>query len=294
MRPTRLIAAAATCALAAAALAQIGPVTVTPMATPFTLGGLELAALRDAANVAPNDAKVFGIDAGVPAVDAVLAAAGVPTGQISLSVSALLVRTPGHVVLIDTGYGSPRGILLASLAAAGIKPEQVTDVLISHGHSDHVGGLVSADGTSVFAKAKVRMAAAEWESIQAQPANARLVTAIAAQVKPFAPGAVVLPGIASVDLNGHTLGHSGYRVTSTGKNLLAIGDMAHSYVISLAKPDWAMGYDRDRKLGAERRRTVLGQLADSGNLVFSPHFPYPGTGHVVRAGDGFAWKPGMA
>ena len=294
MRPTRLIAAAATCALAAAALAQIGPVTVTPMATPFTLGGLELAALRDAANVAPNDAKVFGIDAGVPAVDAVLAAAGVPTGQISLSVSALLVRTPGHVVLIDTGYGSPRGILLASLAAAGIKPEQVTDVLISHGHSDHVGGLVSADGTSVFAKAKVRMAAAEWESIQAQPANARLVTAIAAQVKPFAPGAVVLPGIASVDLNGHTPGHSGYRVTSTGKNLLAIGDMAHSYVISLAKPDWAMGYDRDRKLGAERRRTVLGQLADSGDLVFSPHFPYPGTGHVVRAGDGFAWKPGMA
>jgi glyoxylase-like metal-dependent hydrolase (beta-lactamase superfamily II) len=294
MRPTRLIAAAAAFALAAAALAQIGPVTVTPMATPFTLGELKLAALRDAANIAPNDGKVFGIDAGVPAVDAVLAAAGVPTGQISLSVSALLVRMPGHVVLIDTGYGSPRGILLASLAAAGIKPEQITDVLISHGHSDHVGGLVSADGTSVFAKAKVRMAAAEWESIQAQPANARLVTAIAAQVKPFAPGAVVLPGIASVDLNGHTPGHSGYRVTSTGKNLLAIGDMAHSYVISLAKPDWAMGYDRDRKLGAERRRTVLGQLADSGDLVFSPHFPYPGTGHVVRAGDGFAWKPGMA
>jgi glyoxylase-like metal-dependent hydrolase (beta-lactamase superfamily II) len=294
MRPFTLLAAAATCALAVAAVAQIGPVTVTAAATPFKLGSLKLAALRDAGNIAPNDAKVFGIDVGPAAVDTVLAAAGVPTGQISLSVSALLVRTPGHVVLIDTGYGAPRGILLASLAAAKVTPAEVTDVLISHGHSDHVGGLVGADGKPVFVKASVRMAAAEWASIQAQPTNAKLVAAISAQVKPFEAGAAVLPGITSVDLNGHTPGHSGYRVESKGKRLLAIGDMAHSYIISLAKPDWAMGYDRDRKLGAERRRSVLGQLADSGDLVFSPHFPYPGTGHVVRAGDGFAWKPGMA
>jgi glyoxylase-like metal-dependent hydrolase (beta-lactamase superfamily II) len=294
MRPFTLLAAAATCALAVAAVAQIGPVAVAATATPFKLGSLKLAALRDAAANAPNDAKVFGIDVGIEAVDKVLAAAGVPTGQISLSVSALLVRTPGHVVLIDTGYGAPRGILLASLAAAKVKPDQVTDVLISHGHGDHVGGLMNADGKPVFAKASVRMAAAEWASIQAQPTNAKLVAAISAQVKPFEAGAAVLPGITSVDLNGHTPGHSGYRVESKGKRLLAIGDMAHSYIISLAKPDWAMGYDRDRKLGAERRRSVLGQLADSGDLVFSPHFPYPGTGHVVRAGDGFAWKPGMA
>lgn len=294
MRPFTLLAATATCVLAVAAVAQIGPVAVTATATPFKLGALQLAALRDAAANAPNDAKVFGIDVGIEAVDKVLAAAGAPTGQISLSVSALLVRTPGHVVLIDTGYGAPRGILLASLAAAKVTPAEVTDVLISHGHGDHVGGLINADGKPVFAKATVRMAAAEWASIQAQPANAKLVAAITAQVKPFEAGAVVLPGITSVDLNGHTPGHSGYRVESKGKRLLAIGDMAHSYIISLAKPDWAMGYDRDRKLGAERRRTVLGQLADSGDLVFSPHFPYPGTGHVVRAGDGFAWKPGMA
>ena len=274
MRPITLFAAAATCALAVATMAQVGPVTVTAAATPFTLGKLKLAALRDAANIAPNDAKVFGIDVGPEAVDTVLAAAGVPTGQISLSVSALLVRTPGHVVLIDTGYGAPRGILLASLAEAKVRPDQITDVLISYGHGDHVGGLVSTDGKPVFANASVRMAAAEWASLQSQPANAKLVAAITAQVRPFEAGAALLPGITAVDLNGHTPGHS--------------------YIVSLAKPDWAMGYDRDRKLGAERRRTVLGQLADSGDLVFSPHFPYPGTGHVVRIGDGFAWKPGMA
>ena len=212
MRPFTLLVAAATCTLAVAAVAQIGPVTVTPAATAFKLGTLKLATLRDAANIAPNDAKVFGVDVGPAAVDAVLAAAGVPTGQISLSVTALLVRTPGHVVLIDTGYGAPRGILLASLAAARVKPDQVTDVLISHGHGDHVGGLMNAEGKPVFAKARVRMAAAEWASIQSQPANAKLVAAIGAQVRPFEAGAAVLPGITSVDLNGHTPGHSGYRV----------------------------------------------------------------------------------
>lgn len=292
MRPIALFAAAAALAIGVGALAQIGPVTVAPDAVPFRLGDFRLASLRDAGNIAPNDAKVFGVDVGPEAVDKVLAAAGVPTGQISLSVNSLLVRTPGHVVLIDTGYGAPRGIMLASLATAGVTPDKVTDVLISHGHGDHVGGLVTADGKPVFANAAVRMAAAEWASIKDQPNNAKLVAAITPQVKPFEPGAVVVPGITSVDLSGHTPGHSGYRIASNGKRMIAIGDSAHSYIVSLAKPDWAMGYDRDRKLGAERRRALLSGLADSGELVFSPHFPYPGTGHVVRAGEGFAWKPG--
>ncbi|MBC7522174.1 MAG: MBL fold metallo-hydrolase [Sandarakinorhabdus sp.] len=293
MRPIAVFAAAAAVAIAGAAIAQIGPVEVVPDAVPFRLGEFRVASLRDAGNIAPNDAKVFGIDVGPQAVDAVLAAAGAPTGQISLSVSALLVRMPGHVVLIDTGYGAPRGLMLASLATAGVTPDKVTDILITHGHGDHVGGLMAADGKPVFANAAVRMAAAEWASIKEQPNNAKLVGAITPQVKVFEPGAVVVPGITAVDLSGHTPGHSGYRIASSGKHMLAIGDSAHSFIISLAKPDWAMGYDKDRKLGAERRRALLTSLADSGELVFSPHFPYPGTGHVVRAGDGFTWKPGV-
>ena len=279
--------------LAVPALAQIGPVTVVPETTDFRIGKLKLTALRDAAANAPNDAKVFGVDAGVAAVDKVLAEAGAAPGQISLSVNVLLVRLPGHVVLVDTGYGAPRGIMLASLAKAGVNPDAITDVLISHGHGDHVGGLVGADGKPVFAKARVHMAAAEWQSITATPANVRLVTAIKDQVAPFAPGAVVLPGVTSVDLHGHTPGHSGYEIVSGKARLLAIGDSAHSYVVSLARPDWVMGYDKDAKVGAQARRAVLTRLADAGETVFSPHFPYPGVGKVIRAGDGFKWQPGL-
>jgi glyoxylase-like metal-dependent hydrolase (beta-lactamase superfamily II) len=287
----RRLALLATLSLSTAALAQVGPVTVEPQATPVKLGGLTLVSLRDAANISANNGNVFGVDQGIEAVDKLLAAAGAPTGQLSLSVNTLLVRLPGRVIMIDTGYGDPRGLARASLAKAGITPDQVTDVLISHGHGDHVGGLLLADGTPAFPKATVRMAAAEWASLKETPANAKLVASIAPQVQPFEPGATLAPGIVSVDLNGHTPGHSGYRITSKGKSLLAIGDMAHSYIVSLAKPQWAMGFDRDRPLAASRRTAVLGALAESGEMVFAPHFPYPGTGHVVRAGDGFTWKP---
>lgn len=288
MRPLAFLAILS---LGAAAFAQTGPVAVTPSATPFKLGSLSLVSLRDAGNILPNDGKVFGIENGTEAVDKVLAAAGAPAGQISLSVSALLVRLPGRLILIDTGYGAPRGILLESLAKAGVKPGDVTDVLISHGHGDHVGGLLGADGTPAFPAAAIRLSTAEWANIQAAPANAKLVAAITPQVKPFEPGAVLAPGITAVDLTGHTPGHSGYRITSRGKSLLAIGDTAHSYIVSLAQPEWAVGYDRDPKAGAARRTATLTALADSGEMVFSPHFPYPGTGHVVRSGTGFAWRP---
>ncbi len=289
----RAFALFAAFAIAAPALAQLGPLPVVPETTDFRLGKLPMTALRDAAANAPNDAKVFGVDAGVAAVDKVLTAAGAPAGQISLSVNVLLVRTPGHVVLVDTGYGAPRGILLASLAKAGVAPADITDILISHGHGDHVGGLVDAAGAPVFAKAIVHMSAPEWTAIKAAPANAKLVAGIGSQVLAFAPGAKLLPGIASVDLHGHTPGHSGYEITSGRGKLLAIGDSAHSYIVSLARPGWVMGYDKDASVGAANRQALFTRLAASGETVFSPHFPYPGVGHVVRAGDGFAWQPGL-
>lgn len=278
-------------ALTIPAAAEVGPVAVQPEVTPFKLGKLDLLALRDAAQNAPNDNKIFGIDQSPAAVDAVLVAAGAPTGQIALSVNVLLVKTGGHLVLIDTGYGAPRGIFAASLAKAGIAPIAITDILITHGHGDHVGGLANAEGGSNYSKAVIHIAAKEWEAIKAAPANARLVTAIGAQVQTFEPGATVAPGITAVAIDGHTPGHSGYRVSSAGKSLLAIGDSAHSYVISLAKPGWAMGFDRDRVLGAASRITMLADAAKSGELLFSPHFPYPGLGQPAVKGDGFVWVP---
>lgn len=286
----RLTLAAAIAVIPIVALAA--PEPVAPAATSFTVGAYRLAALADARNVVPNDGTVFGHDQTPEAVATVLRAAGLPTDRVTLSVDVLLVRMPGHVVLIDTGLGPKAGgAMLRSLAKAGVMPAQVTDVLITHSHGDHVGGLLDAEGKLAFPRATVRLASAEWAAMQARPQAAALVAAITPKVAAFTPGAAILPGITPVAISGHTPGHVGYRIVSQGKQLLDIGDTAHSSIVSLAKPGWAIGFDGDKPQGMAARRATLAGLARSGERVWAPHFPYPGLGTVKASGDGYSFVP---
>jgi glyoxylase-like metal-dependent hydrolase (beta-lactamase superfamily II) len=271
--------------------AQQGP---TGAAQPFKLGALDLVALRDADFALPNDAKTFGVDAGSAAVAEVLRSANRPTDKITVSIDALLVKTHGRRVLIDTGLGNPSASgLILSLKLAGVAPDQITDVLITHTHGDHVGGLVTADHKPAFPNAKVRMSAKEWAWMQSQAGAKTISAVIAPQVETFEPGQVVAPGIRSVAIEGHTPGHVGYEIVSGRARLLDIGDTAHSSVVSLAKPDWIMGFDSDPAVAKASRRATLTRLAKSHELIFAPHFPFPGVGRVEAAGDGFVWRPGL-
>jgi glyoxylase-like metal-dependent hydrolase (beta-lactamase superfamily II) len=101
-------------------------------------------------------------------------------------VDALLVKAPKRVILIDTGVG---GALQQSLAQAGTKPEEVTDILITHSHPDHMGGLVK-DGKLAFPKATIRMSSAEWAFAKKNAQLANIVKVIDGNVKTFKPGGV--------------------------------------------------------------------------------------------------------
>jgi glyoxylase-like metal-dependent hydrolase (beta-lactamase superfamily II) len=279
-------------ALLAAGCARGGPVVAYPEAITFRVGAVQLTALRDARFSTPNDAHTFGLEVGPDAVAGVLNTAGAPTDHIVLSVDALLVRLPGRIVLIDTGLGAgAHGVLLASLAKAGVAPADITDVLITHSHGDHVGGLANA-GVLVFPNATIRMSAREWTWMQTQ-GGGRLAGIVAGKVATFAPGAEVVAGITAVAIDGHTPGHVGYEIVSGRDHLLDIGDTAHSSIISLARPDWAMGFDNDKAQGRASRVATLTRLAKSHELIFAPHFPFPGVGRIEAAGAGFRWAPGL-
>jgi glyoxylase-like metal-dependent hydrolase (beta-lactamase superfamily II) len=269
-----------------------GPMAVPAAAQSFKLGPLQLIALRDGQIVLHNDGKTFGSEADVATVGNLLKASSLPDDRVTLSVNALLVRAGKRVILIDSGLGpAVHGALMASLGAAGVAPNEVTDVLITHSHFDHVSGLAGADGKLAFPKAVIRMSTAEWAWMKSQPDSATLVKVIDGHVQTFTPGEAIAPGVTSVALNGHTPGHVGYEITSGKQSLLDIGDMAHSFLISLKKPEWAMQFDSDKATAMATRKATFARLAKSHELVFAPHFPYPGVGRVVAQGDAYAWAP---
>jgi glyoxylase-like metal-dependent hydrolase (beta-lactamase superfamily II) len=282
----------ALCVSADAFAADTGPQPARPAAETFILGEFSITSLRDAVNVVPNDGSVFGVDVGPQVVAEALARAGQTQGTVTLSVDALLARRGGEVILIDAGLGPPiPGALTGSLSLAGVAPEEVTAILITHVHSDHVGGLITEDGRPAFRHAVIKISESDWEWLRKQPSMAELSGVIAPQVKTFKPGQDVVAGIKSVSIPGHTPGHVGYMISSQGQTLLDAGDTFHSSIVSLAEPDWTMGYDADPVAGRESRRKLLTQLARDHQLVFAPHFPYPGFGWIVPKDDHFEWLP---
>jgi len=292
MKSLRISILAMSLAAAPAWASDMGPQPVPAAAETFTLGEFRITSLRDAVNVVPNDGSVFGADIGPKAVAEVLSKAGQQTDAIELSVDALLVRKGSEAIVIDTGLGPAiPGSLVASLRIAGASPDEVSTVLITHVHSDHVGGLITADKQSAFKHAVIKISEPDWEWLQQQPEMADLANVIASQVETFTPGEDVVAGIKSVRIPGHTPGHVGYMISSKGETLLDVGDTVHSSIVSLAKPDWAMGYDSDLAVGRTSRHEVLTQLAADHQLIFAPHFPYPGVGWIVSKDDHFAWSP---
>ncbi len=298
---TLTLAAAAVLALGMAACSQSPEQAARAAAAarasndvhPFTIGTLKAWALRDGAMTIPNDNAALGVGRTPQEVAALLTAAGLPGDTISVGIEPLLIRDGDRLVLIDTGAGRQMGAgkLQASLTAAGFRADQVTDILISHGHGDHVGGLTNAAGALAFPNATIRMSEAEWASVQGYAPAKDMVKAITPKVQTFVPGAVAAPGITSVAINGHTPGHVGYEIVSGSDRLLYIGDAMHSSVISVQRPEWTNAWDENSVAAVASRQALMERAASQNLRLYAGHFPYPGLGRIQRRNDSFVWVP---
>lgn len=280
------------------------PAPKVELAHAFTVGELAAVALRDGGIEVPNDNKVFGVGHTPEEVAAVLSEAGQPTDKLRLSIEPLLVKTKDKVLLFDTGaggnFGPSAGQLAASLAAANVDPDSITDIFISHVHGDHVGGLVNAKGALAFPNATIHLSKPEWAYLSGMNADTAksvgldqhdaLLAAIKPKIAAFAPGAELVPGIVTaVEIKGHTPGHSGYLITSGTDSLLYVGDAMHHFVISVEKPEWPNSFDGDDKTAAASRAALISQAATNGQRIYAVHFPFPGIGRINGRGEGFVW-----
>ncbi len=236
-----------------------------------------------------------------------------PVGQATNNLT--LIDTGTDLVLIDTGagvtFGPTFGQLAANLARAGHAPEDVTLVILTHGHSDHIAGLLRPDGTLAFPNARYAMAAAEFDywtgdrfeaEINGSPLPAEfksmLIGAAQVALPPIAerttmlgPDAEVVPGITLVPAPGHTVAHSVVHVASGGAELLHLADVAHNPVTSLQRPDWTPIFDRDPAQAVATRRALLDRAATDRVLVLGYHFPFPALGHVEAYDGAWRWSP---
>lgn len=272
------------------------------------LGDYEITALYDGVWYLPIDGG-FIRNASGAAVNAALKAAFLPPDVLPISFTALLVNTGKALVLIDTGtagqVADTAGSLLDNIKVAGIAPEAVDTVVISHFHPDHIDGLKTKDGAKVFANAEILVPEPEWafwmdDGNQARAAGAvlryfrnarRIFTDIAKEVRRFKPGAEVAPGIVSIPAYGHTPGHTAFAIHSAKASLLVMSDTVRNPYLFARHPGWQPTFDMDGPLAVTARRRMLDRAAADRMLVQAYHFPFPATGHIARGRGGYDFAP---
>lgn len=271
----------------------------------FQVGEVQVSALSDGTLPLNLHPLLRGISTGQ--IDALLQK-GFVRNPVETSINAYVIDTASHLVLVDTGagelFGNVAGKLPQSLAAAGYRPEQISDILITHIHTDHSGGL-TRDGQMLFPNATIHVGQADVDFFL-DPANlssglqpkhleeARKTIGPyleAGKVKTFTAKTTLLPGITAIPTPGHTPGHSFYRVESQGQSLDFWGDILHVGLIQFARPEVTISFDVNQDNARAQRLRQFETSADEMRLSAVAHLPFPGIGHIRREAGKYEWVP---
>ncbi|WP_183739083.1 MBL fold metallo-hydrolase [Rhizobium sp. BK196] len=291
--------------------AKSGPEELVPSRYAVKIGEIDVIVVSD--GVLPLPTKMLGYNADPTEHAAWLNDMFLPPDAFDWALNAVVVRSGEQTILIDAGLGLdpalnlPRaGQLIKRLEAAGIDLGSVTDVVLTHMHMDHVGGLI-VDGVKERLRPDLRIhvAAAEvkfWESpdfthVNMPPgfpdalraAAKRFAEDYRSNLRTFEDEHEVAPGVVVSRTGGHTPGHSVVRVASGKDRLMFAGNAV--FAVGFEHPEWYNGFEHDPEEAARVRVRLLRELAETGELLVATHMPFPSVGHVAVDGDHFRWVP---
>jgi glyoxylase-like metal-dependent hydrolase (beta-lactamase superfamily II) len=230
-----------------------------------------------------------------------------PTSVV-LEQNSPIVNMGDKLVLFDTGMGTAKdfgpttGRQQKSMKEAGIKAEDIDAVVFSHGHIDHIGGVVDESGKVLFPNAQYYLAESDFdfwtdEGKAGGPMKNFIVHArknllpVRDRLVFYKDGQEFLPGVQALAAPGHTVGHTIFMISSGGKSFAYTADLTHHPILLMEKPRMEFAYDTDPKQAANSRVKMLDMLAANKIPVLAYHYPWPGVGHIAKSGDGFHYIP---
>lgn len=232
-----------------------------------------------------------------------------PNAPLVLQENALVLDTGKRVILFDTGFGevplfgTASGQLPKNLVKAGIKPEDIDTVILTHIHPDHAWGLTTAEGKKTFPNAEVFVSKTDFdfwtdetkvddENMGAFVQGARkAILPYKGRLNLIEKNGEVLPGISALSFPGHTLGHTSYLIQSGNEAFLNLGDICHHYALLFPYPRWKYKWDVDADMAVQSRLKCFDMAVADNLTLLGFHFPFPGIGRIRREGEGFRYVP---